>query len=83
MDVVKGKKRTIDPFKYHDSSQIEASKNSKRKNEVMKQNLKNLHLQRNKWKGHNRNATCWAFYYVNDNKKIDIKFPQTMKCIIC
>jgi hypothetical protein len=36
MDVVKGKKRTIDPFKYHDSSQIEASKNSKRKNEVMK-----------------------------------------------
>jgi len=42
-----------------------------------------LHLQRNKWKGHNRNATCWAFYYVNDNKKMDVKFLQTMRCIIC
>ncbi len=41
----------------------------------MKQNLKNLHLQKNKWKGHNRNATCWAFYYVNDNKKI-CKIPS-------
>jgi hypothetical protein len=29
MDVVMGKKRTIYPFKYHDSSKIETSINSK------------------------------------------------------
>ncbi len=49
----------------------------------MKQNFKKLHVQINKWKGHNRNATCWAFYCVNNNKEVDMKFPQNMKCIFC
>lgn len=38
----------------------------------MKENFKKLHVQINKWKVHNRNATCWAFYCVNNNKKIDV-----------
>jgi len=49
----------------------------------MKENFKKLYLQRNKWKGHNRNATCWTFYCLNNNKEVDVKFPQTMKCILC
>jgi len=49
----------------------------------MKDNFKKMHVQRNKWKSQNRNATCWAFYYVNNNKEINVKFPQTNKCIFC
>jgi hypothetical protein len=30
---------------------------------------KKFHVQKNKWKSHNRNALCWGFYCVNDNKK--------------
>jgi hypothetical protein len=45
----------------------------------MKDNFKNIHVQRNKWKSHNGNATCWAFYCVNDNKEVDVKFLQTKK----
>jgi hypothetical protein len=26
---------------------------------------------------------CWAFYNVNDNKKIDLTTPQAMCCIFC
>jgi hypothetical protein len=28
-------------------------------------------------------ALCWAFYCVNDNKKVNITTPQTICCIIC
>jgi hypothetical protein len=31
----------------------------------------------------NKNALCWAFYYVKDNKKVNITTPQIMCCIIC
>jgi hypothetical protein len=40
-----------------------------------------MHVQRNKWKSHNGNATCWAFYYVDDIKEVDVKFLQTNECI--
>jgi hypothetical protein len=72
MDVELEEKRIANPFENHDNLQIKANVNSKRKNEIMKENFKKLHVQINKWKGHNRNATCWAFYCVNDNKKIDV-----------
>ncbi len=26
---------------------------------------------------------CWAFYCVNDNKKVNVTTPQTMHCILC
>ncbi len=47
----------------------------------MKENLKKLHAQRLFWKPNNRNALCWAFYYVNDNKEIDLIAPQIMHYI--
>jgi hypothetical protein len=40
-----------------------------------------LHTQRLLWKPNIKNALCWAFYCVNDNKKNDLTTPQTMHCI--
>jgi hypothetical protein len=34
-----------------------------------------LHTQRKIWRGHNRNAICWTFYYVNDDKELDPRNP--------
>ncbi len=31
----------------------------------------------------NKNALCWAFYCVNDNKKINVTSPKTICCILC
>jgi len=45
--------------------------------------LQKLHLQREKWKGHDRNAMCWSFFIVNDNNIIDGSKPQIMRCMIC
>ncbi len=49
----------------------------------MKKNLKKLHAQRLFWKSNSRNALCWAFYCVNDNKEVDLITPQIMRCILC
>jgi hypothetical protein len=35
--------------------------------------MKNVHFQRKKWRHDSRNAICWSFYCVNDNKPIDVK----------
>jgi len=45
----------------------------------MKYNFLKLYVQRNKWKIHNRNAICLAFYCVNDNKEVDVKFKVCRK----
>jgi hypothetical protein len=47
----------------------------------MKEDLRKLHAQRLFWKPNNRNALCWAFDYVNDNKKVDLITLQIMHCI--
>jgi hypothetical protein len=47
-----------DPSENHDSLQTNVNVNLERKHEMMKDNLKKLHVQRNKWKSHNRNAIC-------------------------
>ena len=50
----------------------------------MERNFQTLHIKRKKWKRHNRNAICWAFYYVNDNKEVDPRnFDQVMRCLFC
>ncbi len=36
---------------------------------------KKLHAQRVFWKRNNKNALCWAFYHVNDNKEVNVKTP--------
>jgi hypothetical protein len=38
----------------------------------MKENLTKLHAQRLFSKPNSRNAFCWAFYCVNDNKEVDV-----------
>ncbi len=42
-----------------------------------------MHFQRKKWRQDSRNALCWSFYCVNDNKLVDVKRSQLMRCIIC
>jgi hypothetical protein len=71
------------PFENHDNLQTEISVYLKRKNEIMKYNLKKLHAQRNKWKNHNINAISWAFYCINKNKELIVKIPQIMICTLC
>jgi hypothetical protein len=39
-------------------------------NNEMERNFQTLHTKKKNWRRHNRNAICWAFYYVNDDKKI-------------
>jgi hypothetical protein len=34
-------------------------------------------------RGQNRNAICWAFYCVNDDKEIDLGNLQVMRCLFC
>ncbi len=51
--------------------------------EKIKEILKTLHFQRKKWREDGRNALCWSFYCVNDNKPMDVKCFQLMKCIFC
>jgi hypothetical protein len=41
------------PFENHESLQIKL-----RENEIMKDSFLKNHVQRNKWKNHNRNAIC-------------------------
>jgi hypothetical protein len=45
----------------------------------MKYDFQKLRVQRYKWKIHNRNVICWAFYCVNDNKEVDVKFKVCKK----
>jgi hypothetical protein len=40
-----------------------------------------VHTQRLFWKSNLKNALCWAFYCVNDNKENDLTIPQTMRFI--
>jgi hypothetical protein len=46
-------------------------------------NLQKLYVQRLFYKPKGRNAICWAFYVVNDNKPMDRKVPQIMRCRLC
>jgi hypothetical protein len=36
--------------------------------EINENNLRKIFAQRTFWRGNSRNALCWAFYCVNDNK---------------
>ncbi len=42
-----------------------------------------MHAQRLFWKVEGRDAICWAFYVINDNKLMDGKIPQVMKYHLC
>jgi hypothetical protein len=49
-----------------------------KKNEIK---LRKLHAQRLFWKPHSKNALCWAFFYVNDNKEVDLIVLEIMHYI--
>ncbi len=49
----------------------------------MKYNFKKLHAQRSFWRSNNKNALCWTFHCVNDNKEVNVITPQTIHCILC
>jgi hypothetical protein len=49
----------------------------------MKEKIEKLHVQRSFWRRNNKNALCWAFYCVNDNKEVNVTTPQTMHYIFC
>ncbi len=67
----------------HASVQRKGNINPKNNEEKMKENLRKLHAERLFWKPNSKNVLCWAFYFVNDNKKVDLIAPQVMHCIIC
>jgi hypothetical protein len=64
---------------------VQTQKNVVPENEtkISKLQLAKLLNQRKEWRGHNINALCWSFYCVNDNKKIDNKCHQLMRCFFC
>jgi len=43
----------------------------KEKKEKHANNSSNLRVHRRRWKVHNKNTLCWAFYCVNDGKDVD------------
>jgi hypothetical protein len=59
--------------------QTQGSRNSK----MNKKNLKKLHVQRILWRGNSKTSLCWAFYCVNDNKKVNATTHQTMLVLRC
>jgi hypothetical protein len=62
---------------------MERSKNIEMNEEKLKDNVNKLHVQRSFWRVNSRIALCWAFYYVNDNKDVNVRTSQTTCCIIC
>jgi hypothetical protein len=49
----------------------------------MKENRRKLRAQRIIWKTHDKKTLCWFFFCVNDNKNVDLKCLQTLRCILC
>jgi hypothetical protein len=39
-------------------------------------------LQREKWRGPNKNALCWSFFIINDNNIVDGSKPHIMRCMM-
>jgi hypothetical protein len=40
-------------------------------------------LQRENWRGHDRNALCWSFFIINDDNIFNGRKPQIIRCMIC
>jgi len=58
------------------------SKNLEKNEEKMKEILKKVHAQRLFWKPHSKNALCWAFFYLNGNKEVDLIVLQIMHYLL-
>jgi hypothetical protein len=62
----------IEKFGIQPSLQTKKNVNVNEGKEKIKENLKNLHFQRKTWQKDSRNALCWSFYCVNDNKPMEL-----------
>ncbi len=63
--------------------QIESRQNLKNEKKTMEENVRKLQVERTMWKSQSINFLRWIFFCVNDNKDVDVKCPQTMRCILC
>jgi hypothetical protein len=54
-----------------------------RNKKMNENNIKKLHAQKIFWRRNNRNALCWAFYCVNDNKEVNVIVFPAIRCILC
>ncbi len=61
--------------------QIENKQNPRSQEKINERKHKKLHVQKIIWKSHGRNYLRWVFLCVNDNKDVNVKCPQTIKCI--
>jgi hypothetical protein len=43
------------------SFQIKSNQDLEIEGKTMKENIKNLHVQRTMWKSHGKNSLCWVF----------------------
>jgi hypothetical protein len=78
------KERMEKEFKIQPSLQIEENINANEREKWIKENWFKLYLHKRKWAHDKRNALCWSFNCVNyDNKSMDVKCFQLMKCILC
>jgi hypothetical protein len=80
-DVVMEKKKMEEEFEIQSS--LQTKKNINANEGKKKGKFEKLHFQRKKLKHDNRNVLCWSFYCVNDNKPVNVKCFQLMRCIPC
>ncbi len=85
MNEAKYKDKVMEEIQENLSLQIKENKVLTNDEKNMKQNLKLLHSQREKWRPHNRNALCWPFFYLNDNAKWHLIYFKSCvnNCMLC
>jgi hypothetical protein len=82
MNDVKVEDEPLHEFEENANVWKEGSKNLEKNEQKMKEILKKVHAQRLFWKSHSKNALCWAFFYVNDNKEVDLIVFQIMHYLL-
>jgi hypothetical protein len=82
MNEVRVEDEPLQEFEENANVWKEGSKNLEKNEQKMKEILKKVHAQRLFWKPHSKNALCWALFYVNDNKEVDLIVLQIMHYLL-
>ncbi len=84
-EVVMEEHNVKEQFEINPSLESEIGGNLQIDNEkkIMQQHFKKLHIQRKFWKPKGRNALCWSFFCINDNKLVNLEQPQIRRCLLC
>jgi len=64
-----------------ENASVQTNAFSERNKKNLKNNEKNYMDKDLFRKSSSRNALCWAFYYVTNNKQVELTPPQAMHCI--